>query len=219
MSQTTSLFLLSATFDTLYMVVLSSMIATLVGLPLGVTLYATRKGHILEHPGISRLLSAIVNIGRSVPFIILLIAITPFTRFIVGTSIGKNAAIVPLSIAAMPFIARIVENALLEVSKGLIEAAIAMGATAWQIITKVLIPEALPGIINGLTLTIISLIGFSAMAGYVGAGGLGDIAYRYGVQRFDGFIMLMTIVIMVILVQAVQFIGDKLSLWIAHTRE
>lgn len=219
MFQTKLLLLLNATAETVYMVILSSVIATLIGLPLGIILYSTRKGHILEHPALHQILAVIVNMTRSIPFIILMIAIIPFTRLVVGSSIGTNAAIVPLSIAAMPFIARIVENAILEVNKGLIEAASAMGATSWQIITKVLIPEALPGIINGLTLTVISLLGYSAMAGAVGGGGLGDLAIRYGYQRFDVNIMIITIVIMIILVQALQFFGDKLAKWYAHTKQ
>ena len=174
-------------------------------------LYATRKGHILEHPVAYQILAGIINITRSIPFIILMIAVIPFTRLLVGTSIGINAAIVPLSLCAIPFIARIVENSLLEVTYGLIEAATAMGATSWQIIIKILIPESLPGIINGLTLTIVNLIGYSAMAGAVGGGGLGDLAIRYGYQRFDLGVMLITIVIMVILVQMVQFIGDTIN--------
>lgn len=200
------------------MVILSSVIATLVGLPLGIILYSTRKNNILANPVIHKTLEYIVNITRSIPFIILMIAIIPFTRWVVGTSIGTNAAIVSLSIAAMPFIARVVENAVLEVNKGLIEAAEALGATSWQIITKVLIPEALPGIINGLTLTVVSLVGYSAMAGAVGGGGLGDLAIRYGYQRFDVKVMVITIVIMVILVQAIQFFGDKLSKLYARAR-
>lgn len=208
MSQTTLLLLLNATAETFYMVILSSIIATLVGLPLGVILYASRKNHILEHPFLHQILAAIVNMTRSIPFIILMVAIIPLTRWIVGTSIGTNAAIVPLSFAAMPFVARIVENAILEVDKGLIEAATAMGASAWQIIGKVLIPEALPGIMNGLTLTVISLVGYSAMAGAVGGGGLGDLAIRYGYHRFDVKIMLITIIIMVVLVQVIQWVGD-----------
>lgn len=211
MSQTTLLLLLNATAETFYMVILASIIATLVGLPLGVILYTSRKNNILEHPCLHHTLAALVNMTRSIPFIILMVAIIPMTRWIVGTSIGTNAAIVPLSLAAMPFIARIVENAILEVDKGLIEAATAMGASAWQIITKILIPEALPGIMNGLTLTIISLVGYSAMAGAVGGGGLGDLAIRYGYQRFDVKIMLITIVIMIVLVQATQWLGDKLA--------
>jgi D-methionine transport system permease protein len=216
MSQTILFLLLEATADTIYMVILSSVIATLVGLPLGIILYATRRGNILENASLNRLLAALVNITRSIPFIILMIAVIPLTRLLVGTSIGINAAIVPLSLAAMPFIARIVENALLEVNKGLIEAAIAMGATSQQIIFKVLIPEAFSGIINGLTLTIISLIGYSAMAGAVGGGGLGDLAIRYGYQRFDIMVMFLTIVIMIVLVQATQWLGDALAKRFAH---
>ncbi len=218
MFQTTLLLLFNATLETLYMVVLASIIAALVGVPLGVILYVTRKGNILPHPRMHQVLAAIVNVTRSIPFIILMVSIIPFTRLLVGTSIGTNAAIVPLSISAMPFIARIVENAILEVQKGLIEAATSMGATSMQIITKVLIPESLPGIINGLTLTVIALIGYSAMAGAIGGGGLGDLAIRYGYQRFDYKIMLMTIAIMIILVQFVQMLGDHLAKWYARGR-
>ncbi|MCC2666212.1 MAG: transporter permease [Gammaproteobacteria bacterium] len=193
------------------MVFLSGLFATFIGLPWGIFLYILRQGNIASQPFIYQILAIIVNIMRSIPFIILMVAIIPFTRMIVGSSIGTNAAIVPLSLCAMPFIARVVENALIEVDKGLIEAAIAMGANAWQIICKVLIPEALPNIINGLTLTMVSLIGYSAMAGAVGGGGLGDLAIRYGYQRFDTFIMLVTIVLMIVLVQMVQFWGDTLA--------
>lgn len=218
MSQTILSLLLSATVETIYMVLVASILAIIVGLPLGTILYVTRPGNILQHAGIHSILSIIVNMTRSIPFIILMIAVIPFTRFIIGSSIGTNAAIVPLSLAAMPFLARVVENALLEVNKGLIEAATAMGATSWQIIKKVLIPEALPGIVNGLTLTIISLIGYSAMAGAVGGGGLGDLAIRYGYQRFDVGIMLITIVIMIILVQVIQYAGDHIAKRLAHVR-
>lgn len=211
MSQTILFLLLSATAETLYMVLASSLIAILVGLPLGVVLYVTRRGNILEQRMIYQTLAALVNITRSIPFVILMIAVIPFTRLLVGSSIGTNAAIVPLSLCAIPFLARVVENALLEVNHGLIEAALAMGASAPQIIAKVLIPEALPNIINGLTLTMISLIGFSAMAGAVGGGGLGDLAIRYGYQRFNIGIMLITIVIMVVFVQAIQFCGDRIA--------
>lgn len=211
MSQTTLSLLLSASFATIYMVIVASIFAALVGLPLGVILYVTKPGNLLANKNIYRALSVIVNVTRSIPFIILMVAVIPFTRLLVGTSIGINAAIVPLSLSAMPFVARVVENALLEVNKGLIEAATAMGATTWQIIRKVLIPEALGSIINGLTLTIVSLIGFSAMAGAVGGGGLGDLAVRYGYQRFDVVMMLMTIVIMIIMVQFIQWLGDKLT--------
>lgn len=217
MFQMTLLF--NATLQTIYMVFVSSVIATLVGLPWGVVLYTSRKGNILAHPLLYQVLAAIVNVTRSIPFIILMIAVIPFTRFLVGSSIGTNAAIVPLSLCAMPFIARVVENALLEVDTGLIEAATAMGATAWQIVRKILVPEALPSIINGLTLTVVSLIGYSAMAGAVGGGGLGDLAIRYGYQRFDTSVMLMTIVVMIVLVQVMQFAGDKLSKWYAHGKD
>jgi D-methionine transport system permease protein len=218
MSQTTLLLVLNATLQTIYMVFLSGFIAIIVGLPLGITLYTSRKKGILAHPVLYQCLAALVNITRSIPFIILMVAIIPFTRFIVGSAIGTSAAVVPLSICAMPFIARIVENALLEIPKGLIEAAIAMGATPQQIIQKVLIPEAFPAIVNGLTLTMVSLIGYSAMAGAIGGGGLGDLAVRYGYQRFDVKMMLITIIIMVVLVQLIQYGGDKTAKRLAHGR-
>jgi D-methionine transport system permease protein len=218
MSQTMLFLVLNATLETIYMVLIASIIAIIVGLPLGVLLYTSKKGNIMAQPMVHQSLAALINITRSIPFIILMIAIIPFTRLIVGSAIGTSAAIVPLSVCAMPFIARIVENALLEVPKGLIEAAIAMGATPKQIIYKVLIPEAFPGIINGLTLTVVSLIGYSAMAGAVGGGGLGDVAVRYGYQRFDVNIMLVTIAIMVILVQVIQYLGDKIAKRLAHGR-
>ncbi|MDA8562023.1 ABC transporter permease [Gammaproteobacteria bacterium] len=207
---TLSLFL-DSTLETIYMAGFSSITAMVVGLPLGVILYITRKKGIFENQAIYKILSFIVNIMRSIPFLILMVSVIPLTRFITGTSIGPHAAIVPLSLSAMPFIARIVENAMLEVNKGLIEAATAMGANNWQITFKVLIPESLSNIINGLTLTVINLIGYSSMAGAVGGGGLGDLAIRYGYQRFDTKIMLITIIIIVALVQIVQIIGDKFA--------
>lgn len=210
--------LLEATFQTIYMVLVASFVAALVGIPLGVLLYITRKGNILSKPMLHRSLGALVNMARSIPFIILMIAVIPMTRLLVGTSIGTNAAIVPLSLAAMPFIARIVDSALLEIHKGLIEAALAMGATPTQIILKVLLPEAFPSIINGLTLTVVSLVGFSAMAGAVGGGGLGDVAIRYGYQRFDISVMLITIAIMIVMVQLIQFCGDTLVKKFSHFR-
>ena len=166
--------ILQATLDTLYMVAVSGLISTLVGLPLGVMLYVTRPRQILAKPVLNQVLSIITNVGRSIPFIILMVAIIPFTRMLVGTSIGINAASVPLTIAAIPFVARLVEAALNEISPGLIEAAQAMGATPWQIIRKVLIPEARGGIMTGLTITVVTLVSYSAMAGSVGGGGLGD---------------------------------------------
>ncbi|MFN3234600.1 MAG: methionine ABC transporter permease [Gammaproteobacteria bacterium] len=200
--------LINATLETLMMVGVATLFATLFGLPLGVILYLTRKNHLAEQKTIHQTLGLIVNIGRSIPFIILMIAVIPFTRLIIGTSIGSAAATVPLTLAAIPFIARLFENALLEIHKGLVEAAVAMGANTWQIILKVLLPEALPGIINAIVITIIALIGYSAMAGTVGGGGLGDLAIRYGYQRFDIAVMLETIVILVLMVQVVQWIGD-----------
>jgi len=208
MSQTILFLLFKATAETVMMVLVASVIATLIGLPLGVLLYITRPKNLLENTYLYKTLAALVNITRSIPFIILMIAVIPFTRLLVGTSIGTLAAIVPLSLAAMPFIARVVESALLEINKGLIEAALAMGATPIQIIRKVLLPEGFPSIINGLTLTVVNLVGYSAMAGAVGGGGLGDLAIRYGYQRFDIQIMLITIILMVCLVQFIQYLGD-----------
>ena len=202
--------ILQATLDTLYMVAVSGVIATLLGLPLGVMLYVTRPRQILAMPVLNQVLGIITNIGRSIPFIILMVAIIPFTRMLVGTSIGINAASVPLTIAAIPFVARLIEGALNEISPGLIESAQSMGATPWQIITKVLIPEARGGIITGLTITLVTLVSYSAMAGAVGGGGLGDLGIRYGYNRFNPTIMLITVVILVVLVQGFQSLGDYL---------
>lgn len=202
--------ILEATLDTLYMVGVSGVIATLLGVPLGVLLYVTRPRQILARPLLNRVLGMITNIGRSVPFIILMVAIIPFTRLIVGSSIGTNAAIVPLTIAAIPFVARLVEGSLNEVPPGLIEAAQSMGATPYQIITKVLLPEARGGIITGLTITVVTLVSYSAMAGAVGGGGLGDLGIRYGYNRFDPLVMLITVAILVVMVQGFQSLGDAL---------
>ncbi|MCS2610175.1 methionine ABC transporter permease [Halomonas dongshanensis] len=202
--------ILQATLDTLYMVAVSGLISTLLGLPLGVLLYVTRPRQILSRPLLNQGLSIITNIGRSVPFIILMVAIIPFTRMLVGTSIGTNAAIVPLTIAAIPFVARLIEGALNELSPGLVEAAQAMGASPWQIIYKVLIPEARGGIITGLTITLVTLVSYSAMAGAVGGGGLGDLGIRYGYNRFNPTVMLYTVIILIVMVQAFQSLGDYL---------
>lgn len=202
--------ILQATLDTLYMVSISGVIATLIGLPLGVMLYVTRPRQVLAMPVLNQVLGIITNIGRSIPFIILMVAIIPFTRMLVGTSIGINAASVPLTIAAIPFVARLIEGALNEISPGLIESAQSMGATPWQIITKVLIPEARGGIITGLTITLVTLVSYSAMAGAVGGGGLGDLGIRYGYNRFNPTIMLITVVILVVMVQGFQSLGDYL---------
>lgn len=211
MSQDMIALLVKALWETTYMVAISSLIATLAGVPLGVILVTTDKGHILENIPLNRILGSIVNAARSTPFIILMVAIIPLTRILVGTSIGTDAAIVPLSIAAIPFVGRLVETSLKEVEYGVIEAAQAMGATPWQIIYKVLIPEALPSIMLGLTITVISLIGYSAMAGAIGGGGLGDLAIRYGYQRFRADIMIATVVILIAQVQIVQSLGDYAS--------
>lgn len=201
-----------ATWQTIYMVVVSGLIGTALGLPLGVFLATSKRGELLSAPALNRGLGLVVNALRSVPFIILVVAIIPFTRLIAGTSIGTTAAIVPLTLAAAPFIARIVETAIREVEGGLIEAARAMGATPGQIISKVLLPEALPGIVLGLTLAIVSLIGYSAMVGAVGGEGLGDLGIRYGYQRFMPDVMLAVVVILIVLVQGVQSLGE----WIAR---
>ncbi|NLJ83461.1 MAG: ABC transporter permease [Halanaerobiaceae bacterium] len=208
--------LLNGTLETLYMVSVSLIIAVVFGIPLGVLTTITRKGHILPNGVLNKTLDGIINIGRSIPFIILMVAIIPLTRAIVGTSIGTTAAIVPLAVAAIPFVARVVDNALLEIDPGIIEAARSMGAAPLQIIVKVLLPEALPGLILGVTLTAINLIGYSAMAGAIGGGGLGDIAVRYGYQRFRVEIMVQTVVILVLLVQLIQWAGNKIAKFFDH---
>ena len=199
--------------QTLYMVGVSMTISTVLGIPLGVGVVVTEKGNILENKYINFILSAIINIVRSIPFIVLMVALIPFTRLLVNTSIGTTAAVVPLTIAAIPFIGRIVESSLKEVDNGVIEAAQAMGANPWEIITKVLLPEALPSLVLGLTITAITLIGFSAIAGAIGAGGLGDIAVRYGYHRFETVIMVKTVILLIVLVQGVQTFGN----WLANT--
>lgn len=208
--------LLEALGETVAMVFASGLIGFVIGIPIGIVLHLSKKNGLLEHYLLNKILGIVVNIGRSIPFIILLVAIIPFTRFIVGTTIGTAAAIVPLTIGAIPFIARLVEGALLEVPSGLVEAAQAMGAKPRQIITKVLLPEALPGIINAVTITLVTLVGYSAMAGTVGGGGLGDVGIRYGYQRFDATVMMITVVILVFIVQLIQSIGDHLVKHVDH---
>jgi D-methionine transport system permease protein len=200
-----------ATRETLTMVALSAVIGTLVGLPLGVFLATSRRGELLAAPALNAALGLVVNATRSTPFIILVVAIIPFTRLVAGTSLGTAAAAVPLTVAAAPYIARLVEAAIREVDHGLVEAARAFGASPAQIIRKVLIPEALPGIVLGLTLAVVSLIGYSAMAGAVGGGGLGDLGIRYGYQRFRPEMMAAVVVVLILLVQAVQMAGDRLA--------
>ncbi len=194
--------------ETLLMVGISGVVGSALGIPLGVLLRLTDQGGVLQNAGLNRVLGGIVNAVRSTPFIILLVAIIPFTRFITGSSIGTFAAIVPLTIAAAPFIARLVETSLREVDHGLIEAAQAMGASTSQIVFKVLLPEALPGIVAGFTITLVSLTGYSAMAGAIGGGGLGDLGIRYGYQRFLPEIMLAVVLVLIVFVQALQSLGD-----------
>lgn len=203
--------LIKSFWETGYMVVASTVLASLIGIPLGIILTVTRNGHILPNAVINSVLGVIVNATRSTPFIILMVAIIPLTRMLVGSSIGTTAAIVPLTISAAPFIARVIESSLLEIDHGVIEAAQSMGASPMQIICKVLLPESLHSIVLGITLAVIALIGYSAMAGVLGGGGLGDLAIRYGYQRFQPDVMIVTVVILILMVQLIQFIGDTLS--------
>ncbi|GAP22357.1 methionine ABC transporter permease [Leptolinea tardivitalis] len=203
--------ILAGTWDTLYMVLVSTLFTVLFGLPLGILLTVTDKDGLAPADAFNSVLGAIVNAARSLPFIILLVLVIPFTRLVVGTTIGSTAAIVPLVLAATPFFARVAESSLREVDHGLVEAAQSMGCTDWQIIYKVLIPESLSSLILGVALTIISLIGYSAMAGAIGGGGLGDLAIRYGYQRYETEIMAATVVILILLVQGVQYAGNTLA--------
>lgn len=202
--------------ETLLMVAISGVVGALLGVPLGVLLHLTNRGGVLSHPLFNRTIGVLVNAVRSIPFIILLVVVIPFTRIIVGSSIGTTAAVVPLTIAAIPFIARLVESALREVDKGLVEAAQSMGATTGQIVMKVLLPEAMPGIVAGLTITFVSLVGYSAMAGAIGGGGLGDLGIRYGYQRYITEVMVAVVLILIVFVQAVQSFGDWLVRRISH---
>ena len=211
MSQQIINLLIQGFLETVQMTVISTVVAVLLGVPLGVILVITSRGHIMQNEAVNKVLGAIVNATRSIPFIILMVAIIPFTRLVVGTSIGTTAACVPLTLAAIPFLARLVETAIKELNGGVIEAAQSMGATPLQIIWKVLLPEALPTLIDNITVLIVNLISYSVMAGAIGGGGLGDIAIRYGYQRFQGDVMLATIVILIVLVQVIQSLGDYLS--------
>lgn len=197
--------------ETLYMLSVSAIIAAIIGIPLGILLVVTEKNGILVCPVLNKPLAFAINMVRSIPFIILMVAIIPFTRMVAGTSIGTTAAIVPLTIAAIPYTARMVETSIREIPFGLIEAAESMGASPYQIIKKVLITEALPSIIENMTVVIVSLIGSSAMAGTIGGGGLGDLAIRYGYQRFQADVMIATIIVLIIIVQLIQFIGSTWS--------
>lgn len=203
--------LLKGTWETIVMTFVSGFFGFLIGLPTGILLFLTRKNQILEQKVLNSTLSVVVNVFRSIPFIILIVWMIPFTRAIVGTSIGVSAALVPLSIGAAPFIARLVENSLLGLPSGLIEAARALGATPFQIVYKVLLPEALPSLINAASITLITLVGYSAMGGAVGAGGLGQVGYQYGYIGYDAVTMNSVLALLVLLVFAIQFAGDALS--------
>jgi D-methionine transport system permease protein len=200
-----------STLDTLIMVGLSGLLGTLFGLPLGVFLATSRANELFPSPAANRILGLIVNATRSTPYIILVVAIVPLTRLIVGTSIGTRAAVVPLTIAAIPFIGRVVEAAIREVDQGLVEAARAFGASPLQIVRKVLLPEALPALTLALTLTLVSLLGYSAMVGAVGGGGLGDLGIRYGYQRFMPEVMAAVVIVLIVLVQGVQSLGETIA--------
>lgn len=202
--------ILDSTLETLYMVFFSTLFSLIMGFPIGILLVITKEGNILEKPRLNKILEMIINTLRSFPFIILMICLFPLSRIIVGTTIGSTAAIVPLSISAAPFVARMIEGALNEVDKGLIEASSSMGASNSTIILKVMIPETMPHIIHGITVTVISLIGFSAMAGTIGAGGLGDLAIRFGYQRFKTDIMIYSVIVIILLVQILQSFGNYL---------
>lgn len=205
-------------WNTIYMVLAATFFGVLIGLPLGVILTITDRGHIKENIHLYKCLELLVNIGRSFPFAILMVILIPFTRWVVGTSLGTTASIVPLSIAAAPFVARLIETALKEVDRNILEAVIVMGSNTWQIITKVLIPEAFPSIVSAVTLTMINLIGYSAMAGLVGGGGLGQVAIQYGYNRFNTFIMIVTVLLLIFLVQFVQWTGDMITKSIQRKR-
>ncbi|RUM23472.1 ABC transporter permease [Rhizobium vallis] len=208
--------LLRSLWETILMTIASGVISLVAGLPLGLALVVTARGGIAESLSINRALGAVINGFRSVPFIILLVALIPLTRLIVGTALGTWAAIVPLAIAATPYYARIAEVSLREVDRGLIDAVRAMGGNRWTIIREVLVPEALPGIIAGFTVTLVTLIGASAMAGAIGAGGLGDLAIRYGYQRFETNVMIAVVAVLIVLVCGIQWLGDRLVAKLDH---
>jgi D-methionine transport system permease protein len=208
--------LLDSIGQTATMVAVAALLSTLIGLPLGVLLVVTAPGQFLERPALNRVIGTVVNLVRSTPFIILMVAIIPFTRLVAGTTVGTAAAIVPLTIAITPLYARLAEAAMREVDQSLIEAAQAMGATPLQIIRKVLLPEALPGILAGQTVTLVSLVGYSAMAGTVGGGGLGDLGIRFGYQRFMPEVMVIVVVVLVAIVQSIQMAGDWAARSVNH---
>lgn len=202
--------ILQATKETVYMVVTSALLAVVLGLPLGIILYLTRKDGLRENKIIFSILDFVINIFRSIPFIILMIIVSPISTFIVGKSIGATAAIVPLTIAAAPFIARLFESSFLKIDKGIIEAAKSMGSSNWQIVTKVLLVESFPNLINDITMTLINLVGYSAMAGSIGGGGLGNLAIRYGVYNYKFEYLIIAVIIIILLVQIFQLLGTTI---------
>ncbi|MDP9841887.1 methionine ABC transporter permease [Streptosporangium lutulentum] len=208
--------LAESTLQTVQMILLSTLFTVLIGLPLGVALIVTDRGGLFPSPVLNRVLGVIVNIGRSLPFIVLMIAVIPLTRLIVGTTIGTTASVVPLTLGAAPFFARLVETALREVGRDKVQAAQAMGASRTTIVGKVLLPEAMAGLVAGLTVTVVALISYSAMAGAIGGGGLGDLAIRYGYQRFETTLMVVTVVVLIAIVQLVQTLGDVVARRLAH---
>lgn len=218
MSESMISLLIAGTWETIVMTIVSCFFGFVIGLPTGVILFITRPYQILENKTLNRVTATLVNIFRSIPFIILIVWMIPFTRTLVGTSIGVRAALVPLSIGAAPFIARMVENSLLEIPNGLIEAARALGAKPLQIVTKVLLPEALPAIVNSASITLITLVGYSAMGGAVGAGGLGQIGYQYGYIGYDALIMNSVLVLLVLLVFVIQLAGDLIARKVDHRK-
>lgn len=216
MTESTVWILIQGTWETLIMTFASGLFSFIIGLPLGIILFLTREKQLMENKSLNRIISFFVNVFRSIPFIILIVWMIPFTRALVGTSIGMKAAIVPLSIGAAPFVARLVENCLLEIPYGIIEAARSIGATPLQIIRKVLIPEALPALVNSASLTLITLVGYSAMGGAVGAGGLGHIGYQYGYVGYDALIMNTVLILLVLIVFGIQVLGDRISKQVNH---
>jgi D-methionine transport system permease protein len=209
-------YIVKAIFETIYMVSVSLLFSALIGIPLGVLLVITSRNHLMPMPGFNQVLGFVINILRSIPYIVLVIILIPVSRKLVGTSIGPEAAIVSLVAGSAPFIARLVETAVREVNRGVIEAAQSMGATNWQIIRKILIPESLPAIVSGITVTAVGLIGYSAMAGVVGAGGLGAMAYTHGFNGFKEDILFVTTLFLIVLVQGVQMLGDTISRKLDH---
>jgi len=203
--------LTKAVGETLYMVALSTVAALIIGLPLGILLVVAEKGHIFEVPWLNKVLGTVINIARSFPFIILIVVLLPLSRLIVGTSLGATAAVIPLAIGSAPFVARLIENCLKEVDRGKIEAALAMGATPGEIVRKVLVPETLSSLVRGITLAIITITGFTATAGAIGAGGLGSLAIRYGYMRYRDDIMIATVLVLILLVQGIQLLGNLIA--------